>query len=194
MIEWFINSFTDKLKVTHANTNIYQVLEGNEPLCQPSGLLVLPHFAGAATPYMDIGSKGAIIGLTLTTSQREIYHGIMEGVCYEMLLNIRRLEDAGISIARLKATGGGANSKIWLQMKADIIGIPVISLGSAEAGGMGSAIMASVSLGLYSDISTAAKNMVSERETYLPRVEMHKLYSKFFLKYEKLYQTVRPLI
>lgn len=54
------------------------------PVQSPSGLLVLPHFAGAATPYMDTGSKGAILGLTTDTSVAEIYRGCMEGVVYEM--------------------------------------------------------------------------------------------------------------
>ncbi len=54
---------------------------------EPSGLLVLPHFAGAATPYMDTGSRGAILGLTTDTGAPEIYRGCLEGVCYEMYVN-----------------------------------------------------------------------------------------------------------
>ena len=62
----------------------------------PTGPFVLPHFAGAATPYMDTGSKGAILGLTEETTAADIYRACMEGVAYEMLLNLEYLKDSGI--------------------------------------------------------------------------------------------------
>lgn len=61
----------------------------------PSNLLILPHFAGAATPYMDTGSKGAILGLTTDTTVADIYRGCMEGVVYEMLVNTSALKKSG---------------------------------------------------------------------------------------------------
>ena len=99
----------------------------------PSGMLVLPHFAGAATPYMDTESKGVIIGLTTDTSVAEIYRGCMEGVTYEMYLNYRNVTEAGANIKKLHATGGGAHSTTWMQMKADVLNIPIIALNSVDA-------------------------------------------------------------
>ena len=69
---------------------------------------------------MDIGSKGAIVGLTVATEVPEIYRACMEGVVYEMLLNKEYLEDYGVEFYMMHATGGGAKSKVWMQMKADI--------------------------------------------------------------------------
>jgi len=194
LLEWYVKNFIDHTKFLSDITGIFQALEGNKPLNRPSGILVLPHFAGAATPYMDSGSKGAIIGLTLSTSQKEIYYGLMEGVCYEMLLNIQRLNEAGVVINEFIATGGGANSKTWLQMKADILNTPITSLNSTEAGGMGCAIMTSVAVGIYPDIRTASKHMISKRETYYPRKELNKQYADVYSKYEKLYNSIRPLV
>jgi xylulokinase len=87
---------------------------------KPSGIVVLPHFAGAATPYMDTGSKGVILGLELSHTAADVFRAIMEGVCYEMMLNIERLAEAGIPVRSLNASGGCARSETWLQMKADI--------------------------------------------------------------------------
>ena len=92
----------------------------------PSGLLVLPHFAGAATPYMDIGSRGAILGLRDDTGVAELYRGCMEGVAYEMLLNARAVKDSGVHFKKLHATGGGARSTVWMQMKADMLNVPIV--------------------------------------------------------------------
>ena len=196
LVKWFTETLAGyaATSASQRGVSLYHELEGTTPLDEPTGLLVLPHFAGAATPYMDTGSKGAILGLTLATTQQELHLGIMEGVCYEMQVNLNRLTQAGLNVRSLRATGGGANSRVWLQMKADVLGVPVTALASAEAGGMGSAMMAAVGLGLYGDLREAARAMVKERETYYPRQAVHEKYQEYFAKYERLYDAVRPLV
>ena len=161
---------------------------------EPTGLLVLPHFAGAATPYMDTGSRGAVLGLSLSTSQEDLHLAILEGVCYEMRLNRDRMAGAGVAFHRLRATGGGANSRVWMQMKADILDIPVTALAVREAGATGSAMLAGVAAGVFSGLEEAAAAMVAERETYFPRPTARARYDVVYSRYEKLYDAVRPLM
>jgi len=168
--------------------------EDNISLTEPTGILALPHFSGAATPYMDSGSKGAIIGLTISHSQQDIFYALMEGVCFEMRLNMDCLNNAGIKFDRLRAAGGGAHSRIFMQMKADILNIPVTALQSIEAGAVGSAMMTGVASGIFDDLHSAAKIFVQEKETYYPRIEMHEKYSKIYENYKKLYSAVRSLV
>ena len=196
LAKWFVDNLAGyaAADAERDGARIYTKLEGDTPLDVPTGLLVLPHFAGAATPYMDPGSRGAIVGLTLGSTQQEIFCGIMEGVCYEMLINKQRLNAAGIHFDSLRATGGGAVSRVWMQMKADVLGVPVTSLRSAEAGATGSAMMVGVALGLFKTLREAAAVMIVERETYLPREEQHRAYAAVFKRYEKLYDAVRPLV
>lgn len=160
----------------------------------PSGLLVLPHFAGAATPYMDTGAKGAVLGLTTDTSAAEIYRGCMEGVVYEMYLNLKALEGSGIQFKKLHATGGGAASREWTQMKADVLGLPVTSLKTSDAGTVGCAMLTGIAIGVFADLEDAASHMVEKTQTYEPRWEMHEKYMKIYKRYEKLYEAVRPLV
>lgn len=161
---------------------------------KPSGLLVLPHFAGAATPYMDTGSKGAILGLTTETTTAEIYRGCMEGVVYEMYLNMQSLKGSGIHFTKMRATGGGAHSKVWMQMKADVLGLPITALETVDAGTVGSAMLTGIAIGLFKDLGDAASHMVEETDTYQSRAEMHQAYMKIYERYEKFYQAVRPLM
>lgn len=156
--------------------------------------MVLPHFAGAGTPYMDVGSEGAVIGLTLAHTTADLYRAMMEGVVYEMRLNLEHLAKDGICPKKLRATGGGASSRIWMQMKADILNIPVISLGSAEAGAAGSAMMAGIASGVFSGLEEASQVMVKEKETYYPRVDKYQAYEAHYQRYKKLYEAVRPLV
>lgn len=160
----------------------------------PSGLLVLPHFAGAATPYMDIGSKGAILGLTTATTTADIYRGCMEGVVYEMYLNMQALKESGIHFEKIHATGGGAHSEQWMQMKADILDIPIVALKTVDAGTVGSAMLTGIAIGIFKDLQDAADHMVEEMKTYEPRTEMHEKYMKLYENYKSVYQAVRSLM
>lgn len=195
LVDWFTKNLAGYAKQTAEQTgeDIHAVLESGYRN-RPTGLLVLPHFAGAATPYMDTGSKGAILGLSVENTQQDLYLGCMEGVVYEMRLNMDRLKEAGVEVKALRATGGGARSKVWLQMKADILNIPVTSLRSEEAGAAGSAMLVGVAVGVFADLAEAARVMVVPRDTYLPREEVHALYEDTYRRYTKVYHAVRPLV
>lgn len=161
---------------------------------EPSGLLVLPHFAGAATPYMDTGSKGAVIGLTTDTTVEEIYMGCLEGVCYEMFQTYQYLKTTGICYKRFHATGGGAHSAVWMQMKADVLNVPFVALNTVDAGTVGCAMMTGIAIGIFRDLEDAAQHMVEKTKTYEPRKEQHEKYMAHFARYEKLYDAIRPLV
>ena len=81
-----------------------------------------------------------------------------------------------------------------MQMKADILNIPIVSLDSSEAGATGCAIMAGLAIGVFENLEHAAKRMINEKETYYPRKEMYKAYSKEYKRYRKLYKAVRKLV
>ncbi|MBO6113202.1 MAG: carbohydrate kinase [Lachnospiraceae bacterium] len=160
----------------------------------PSGMLTLPHFAGAATPYMDTGSKGAIIGLTASSTVSDIYRSCMEGVTYEMYLNYRNVTEAGARIKLIHATGGGARSKVFMQMKADMLGLPVTALKTVDAGTVGSAMLTGVAIGVFKDLKEGALKMIEKTTTYEPRPIYHEKYSEVFKRYERVYDAVRGLV
>ena len=186
LIRWCMDTF--------GKGETYESMERARTEDGPTGLLVLPHFAGAATPYMDIGSKGAILGLTASTTAADIYRACMEGVAYEMRVNYEALSGTGIRFTRLNATGGGAKSRVWMQMKADILGLPITSLRTADAGTTGSAMLTGVAVGLFRDLPGAASVMVREGETFLPRAGMHERYMEAYERYKGVYAAVRPLV
>ncbi|MGE4541356.1 MAG: L-fuculokinase [Bacteroidales bacterium] len=196
LIQWCLDTLAKKenLIAKELGITVNSLLEHDYGTEQPTGLLVLPHFAGAATPYMDTGSRGAIIGLTTSTTVVEIYRACMEGVAYEMYLNYLALKDSGIQFKSLNATGGCAQSEVWIQMKADVLNIPIITLKNTDAGATGSAMITGVAIGLFEDLKEAAVHMVEEAVTYYPRADMHRKYMEIFQRYEKVYNAVRPLV
>ncbi len=196
LIQWCVNTFAraEQEEAKRQGISVNTLLEQQYDKPGPTGLLVLPHFAGAATPYMDTGSRGAILGLTAGTSLPEIYRACMEGVAYEMRLNYDALAGSGIHFTKLHATGGGARSKVWMQMKADILNLPITSLKTSDAGTVGSAMLTGVASGVFSDLKEAAGIMVQRRETYHPDPRRHEQYMQVYERYRKVYHAVRPLV
>lgn len=185
VIKWF----RDQLSTEKS----YAALDGSVKE-DPTGILVLPHFAGAANPYMDNGSKAAILGLTLEHTGADLYKAMMEGVTFEILTNIRHLESFGITPEKLYATGGGANSDVWLQIKADVLNRPVTALLAKEVGAAGTCMLLGTALGLYPDLPTAATYFVKEKKTFYPDPARAARYAELYGSYQKIYNAVRPII
>lgn len=158
---------------------------------EPTGILTLPYFAGAATPYQNINAKGAMLNLTVSASDSDVYKSILEGTAMEMRLNAETVKRYGIRIQSAVATGGGANSRKWLQLKADIQDIPVRALRSSEGGLCGCAMLQAAATGTAKDLAEAAKIFVQYAGEYLPDKAAHAAYGEQYKKYKKIYRTVK---
>jgi xylulokinase len=123
----------------------------------PSPVLVVPHLSGAPAPWPDARrSAGVISGLTLATSSLELVKATMEGVACDLSFAIQALRSAGSPIERCRVAGGGARSAWWMQLKADLLGMPVEVPNQAEPGTFGAALLAGVGLGAYGSLAEAA--------------------------------------
>ena len=138
-------------------------------------------------------SKGAIVGLTLSTTRHEILKGIIDGLCYELKFNKETMERAGVPVRSIRAVGGGARSPLWLQTKADIMEMPVETLACKEAGCLGAAILAAAGSGAYGSIREAVREMVRTGRTYEPQVLLRDRYREQYAKYRKLYEGLKPV-
>ena len=161
---------------------------------EPTGLMLLPHFSGGATPYMNNASKAALIGMTLDTTKEAIYQAVLEGISYEMCNNMEVAEKNQTPIRRIIATGGGARSRELLQIKANIYNRPVTCLEAEEVGATGAMILTAIAMGIYPSVEEACKVLVKEKETFYPDPVAHEKYQAVYKKYQKLYEAVSPLV
>lgn len=155
---------------------------------EPTSLYVLPYFAGSMIPYQDINAKGAIIGLTTFTTDSEIYQSIMESLSMEMKFETELAQNYGITINSAVATGGGANSEKWLQIKSDIQGIPYSTLRSSEGGLCGCAVLQAVAVG-GKTYEQAVETFVQTDKKFTPK-DTDK-YADKYSKYTKLYKSIK---
>ena len=93
----------------------------------------------------------------------------------------------------IRLAGGAANSPLWVQMFADVTGLPVEIVKVKELGALGCAMTAAVAAGLYSDCKDAAKHMVTIGDRVEPNMENHKIYQKKYELYRKVSDALSPL-
>ena len=172
-----------------AGMGVYDIMIG-KATAGPSPIFVLPHFTVTGTPWMDADAKGAILGLSLTTTKGDIIKALLDGLTYEMRLNLDCLQQAGVEIDSLRAIGGGAKSRTWLQLKADIYNRPVSCLSVSEAACLAMALLAGTAIGEYSSIEEAAEATIKVTETFEPDPKAAAQYEERY----RLYREIYPLL
>ena len=155
---------------------------------EPSRLVVLPHFGPTGTPHFDPDGAGAVFGLKLSTTRAELFRGFLEGISYEMKWNLDTLAGAGLNVTELRAVGGGARSPIWMQIKSDILGVPLSTMRVSESTCLGAARLAGVGAGLLEPEAAEAWAVVGR--TFEPDPNRTALYEERFAIYRDLYQSM----
>jgi xylulokinase len=158
----------------------------------PTRLVALAHFEGSYNPWMDPGSTGVIQGLRLGTTPEQIFKALLEAITFELRESISRLRASGVAIDALRATGGGARSAAWLQLKADILGVPVSTINVRETGCLAAACLAATAIGHYGSAHEAIDTLVREAQRFECRQDVHDCYADPFSQYLRLYHALRP--
>ena len=180
VIETFYNGQNEEKSFSFANKFLKEA---------PNSLFVLPYFAGSGTPY-NTNSLGTIVGLDLGSKKEDIYQAAVECLCLENNLNVSYLEKMGVQIKEVFASGGGSKNDMWLQIKADVLNIPIHQLEDTNAGSVGTAIIMGVSLGLFKDYKEGVSKLVKVKKTFYPNPQYVSLYEKKYKQYIKLYKVL----
>lgn len=194
ILRWFRDTLAPDVKAEAARSHrdAYDMLLGGTN-ADPTSLLVLPHFAGSGTPTFDPASKGAVLGLTFDTDRSTLVKAMLEGLTFELRLNLDLLTRGGVEITELRAIGGGAKSELWLQLKADITGVPVVVPEVTEAAAWGAALLAGAGAGRFSSVVDAAVKSVAMARRFEPDPARALRYAERFALYRQLYPTVREI-
>ncbi|NPV87427.1 MAG: hypothetical protein HPY45_15615 [Anaerolineae bacterium] len=161
------------------------------PGCE--GLVMLPHLQGAMAPEANPKATGVFYGFTLRHGRSHFARAIMEAVGYVVRRNIEVIEGMGVPVNEIRALGGGARSRIWKQIEADITGRPVLTTENEEAATLGAAILAGKAVGLYASVEEAARQMVQIKERFEPSPANRAIYDEAFQTYVGLYEALCPL-
>jgi len=156
------------------------------PGCE--GVTVLDHFQGNRTPHVDARSRGAISGLTLKHSRAHVYRAILESVCCGTRLIFETMARGGYAPREVVIAGGATRSELWLQLHADVTGVPHVVTECTDAPALGSAVLAAVGTGAFDSVRDAVGAMVRRARVITPDPEAHATYSReLYPTYLRLY-------
>jgi len=157
----------------------------------PGGPMLLPHFAGTGSVLGDESASAALLGLRFETRRGDILRALLEGITYEQAIGVDVLDAAGAGLSTLRATGGGARSPKWLQIKSDVLGRTVEHALVENAACLGAAMLAGQALGLCPSLRALA-DRVRVGDCYRARPEHHSLHQRRLGLYRDLYEALRP--
>ncbi len=204
LLRWFRDTFGQEETAIVVELNHEGVVDARvrdaydlllaEASAEPTALLLLPHFSGSGTPTFDTLSKGAILGLTFGTTKAEVAKAILEGLTFELRVNLDLLREGGVVVDELRAIGGGARSDLWLQLKADVAGIPVVAPMVTDAACWGAAVLAGYGAGCFRSVESATCDPLRLVRRFEPDRERQRRYQERFELYRELYPTLKDLL
>jgi xylulokinase len=195
VLKWFKDKIAGSRVVSSQGSDSYDQLSSEAEAVPPGsqGLLMLPHLEGALFPEYNANARGVFFGITLGHTRGHFVRAIMEAVAFMIRRDLEGLDRLGAGARELRVLGGGAKSRLWSQIKADVCHVRVVTPAQPEAAVLGAAILAAVGAGLYPDIPAAVQRMTSSREIIEPEPAHRKVYDTAYELYVNLYEAVRDL-
>ena len=184
---WFRDQFTPG--------ETYAALDLEAALVAPAsdGLIFLPCLTGALAPTWNDAVRGTFAGFTLAHTRGHFIRALLEGSAYAVRDIITQMQVAGIDLRELRVVGGGAKSKLWNQIKADVTGLQVNVPEITETTALGAAFLALVGIGAYTSLTEVTEHLVKIREHMEPNPAITSMYSEAYEQYRQTYFAMLPV-
>lgn len=124
------------------------------------GLTFGPYLTGERSPHVDPDVRGGWMGLDIGHGAADLARAVLEGVSFGLAQNLDLLQSMGAPIDRVRATGGGTRSAIWLEILATMLGMPIEVPETDEGPAYGAALLAGVGIGVWEDVAAACRETV----------------------------------
>lgn len=156
------------------------------------GLLFLPYLTGERTPHPDPLARGAFVGLTVRHALPHLTRAVLEGVAFGLRDSFELMKAAGLGrIDQVRITGGGAKSALWRAILADVLGVELVTVNTAEGAAYGAALLAATGVGIFPDVDAACAATIRVTGRTEPG-EAAVVYQDLYPLYRDLYPALRP--
>ncbi len=152
-----------------------------------------PILTGERTPHPDPLAKGAFVGLTVRHTRDHLTRAVLEGVAFGLRDSFELMKGAGLaSIDQVRISGGGTKSSVWRQMIADVLGVELVTVNTAEGGAFGAGLLAATGAGAFSSVEEACQKVISITGSTVPSANKD-LYEEIYPTYRELYPALKPI-
>ena len=167
--------------------------DGLDPILGENDVFFLPYLMGERSPHNDVNARGAFIGMRADTTRKQMTLAVLEGVAFALRDCIEVAKTDDLKIESTKLCGGGAKSKIWKTVIANVLGVPVSVLNVEEGPAYGASILAMVGANEYPSVDDAVDTIVTVKETVHPTVALTEKYEQKYRKFQKLYPALKDV-
>lgn len=170
--------------------DVYDIMTNDASEVPPGsdGLAFYPFMSGPGTLRVSAALRGVYYGLQLSHGRPHLVRSLLESVGFMLREHCVMMNSGGVTVDMVRALGGGARSAMWNQMKANITGLPVVTMECPEAAALGTAMLQAVALGIHRDIREAAETMVTVDQTFLPDPPVVGRYDELYGEYMRVQQ------
>jgi xylulokinase len=161
-------------------------------LVGPSPTLFLPYLSGERTPVGDAQVRGLMMGLGHETDAKTMTHAVLDGVAFAFRDSLEALKDAGTTVKRVMAVGGGTHSELWLKIIATVLGVPVDLPVAGDVGGA----FGAARMGLMAATGASYKSVCTTpkiAKTIHPEAKLKAAYDAAYARYAKIYPAIKGL-
>lgn len=157
------------------------------------GLVFIPALSGAVAPRWSEKHRGSYVGLSMDHGVAELCRAILEGCAFALRDNVEAFREIGLPISRTHVSGGGSRSDLWLQIKADVTGLPMVAV-EGESAAIGAACLASVAAGWFEDAVEASDRLAStSRMAVAPDPGNSDVYEHAYGLYRRTFDALDPV-
>lgn len=155
------------------------------------GAMFMPHIRGAGAPFRNPASRGAFIGLRSSHTQAHLIHAVLEGLCFELKTIVIKMEEVGgITYDSVATVSGASKIALWQQIKASVIGKPLMTPKITEATALGAAMLAGIGVGIFRDMHEASAISFRAGTVYEPDILKMRIYEDLYQIYKDLYPSL----
>ncbi|MBT5876767.1 MAG: xylulokinase [Candidatus Latescibacteria bacterium] len=195
-LQWFRNNLGQLETVTGSLSGLdpYELLtrEAEQAPAGSEGLVFLPYLMGERTPHKDANAKGAFVGITGRHERSHMVRAVMEGITFALRDSLEIMHGLGLEVEQIRTTGGGARSKLWRQIQADVYGAEVVTVNKEEGPAFGAAVLAGVGTGLYPGVEAACEELIKIETRTEPNSSDQARYEDQYGIFTGLYPALKP--
>jgi xylulokinase len=149
---------------------------------------------GERTPYLDPAARGILVGLTASHTRDHVIRAIMEGVAFSLRDTFTIFKEIDVPAETIRLGGGGARSKLWRQIQADIYGQPVETVEAEEGAAYGAAILAGVGAKAWPSVDAACDAVVRVAGNVSPNSADSLVMEKAYAVYRRIYPAMKSIL
>jgi xylulokinase len=193
-LRWFQDQFGQPgNQGAESSADAYDLITRQAAAVEPGsgGVVFLPYMMGERSPIWHTNARGVFFGLSLATPKAAMVRAILEGAAFALRHNVETAVRAGAEVREMRSVGGCSRNDLWNQIKADVLGMPVLLPRASVGSPYGAAIIAGMGAGVFPNVRKSLSEMVHLDRRFEPDQANHERYTQVYRVYRDIYEHLK---